>query len=129
MEFEPLPAELDRIGKIIVDAAFKVHAKLGPGLLEKVYQICLAHELETRGLKVRREVWIDIRYDTIRVEAAFRIDLLVNESVIIEVKAERDHPVFFAQTLTHLKLAGYRLGYLINFHSVLIKDGIKRIVV
>ena len=129
MEFEPIPAELDRIGKIIVDAAFKVHTSLGPGLLEKVYQICLAHELEKRGLSVRREVPVDIVYDNIRVADAFRIDLLVNGHVVVETKAEKDHPVFFAQTLTHIKLSGFRLGFLINFHSVLIKDGIKRIVV
>jgi len=129
MEFEPIPAELDRIGKIIDDAAFKVHTTLGPGLLEKVYQICLAHELEKRGLSVCREVSVDIAYDNIRVADAFRIDLLVNGCVVIETKAEKDHPVFFAQTLTHIRLSGCRLGFLINFHSVLIKDGIRRIAV
>ena len=129
MELEPIPPELDHIGKIIVDAAFKVHTTLGLGLLEKVYQICLAHELAKRGLRVRREVSVEIGYDTIRVADAFRIDLLVEECVVIETKAEKEHPVFFAQTLTHVKLAGLRLGYLINFHSVLIKDGIKRIAV
>jgi GxxExxY protein len=127
MDYEPIPAELDRIGKIVVDAAFTVHTALGPGLLEKVYQVCLAYELEKRGLRVRREVPVDITYDSIRVKDAFRIDLLVEECVVVELKAEKDHPVFFAQTLTHVRLSGRRLGYLINFHSVLIKDGIKRI--
>src|SRR4051812_33704949 len=102
-EFEPISPELDRIATIIVDAAYTVHTRLGSGLLEKVYQICLAHELEKRGLKVRREVPIEIVYDDIRVPDAFRIDLLVEEKVIIETKAEKDHPVFLAQTLTHIK--------------------------
>jgi GxxExxY protein len=127
MEYEPIPAELDRIGKIIVDAAFRVHSTLGPGLLEKVYQVCLAYELEKRGLRVRREAPVDIVYDTIRVQEAYRTDLLVEESVTVEVKAEKDHPVFFAQAMTHVRLSGHRLGYLINFHCVLIKDGIRRI--
>jgi GxxExxY protein len=127
MEYEPIPAELDRIGKIIVDAAFRVHSTLGPGLLEKVYQVCLAYELEKRGLRVRREAPVDIVYDTIRVQEAYRMDLLVEESVTVEVKAEKDHPVFFAQAMTHVRLSGHRLGYLINFHCVLIKDGIRRI--
>ncbi len=127
VEYEPIPVELDRIGKIIVDAAFKVHSTLGPGLLERVYQICLAHELEKRGLRVRREAPVDIVYDTIRVKDAYRMDLLVEECVTVEVKAEKDHPVFFAQAMTHVRLSGHRLGYLINFYSVLIKDGIRRI--
>jgi GxxExxY protein len=127
MEHETIPVELDRIGEIIVDAAFAVHTALGPGLLERVYQICLTHELEKRGLQVRREVPVDIVFDDLAVKDAFRIDLLVNECVVIELKAEKDHPVFFAQSLTHVRLSGRRLGYLINFHSVLIKNGIRRI--
>ena len=127
---EPLPAELNAIGDDIVDAAFKVHSALGPGLLETVYEICLAHELSKRGYQVRRQVEVPITYDGVRFDAGFRLDLLVNELVIIEVKAvEDEHPVHEAQLISHLKLLGKRLGYLINFNVRLIKQGIKRRVV
>ncbi|MGN6370536.1 MAG: GxxExxY protein [Phycisphaerae bacterium] len=126
---DPIPEELDRIGAIIVDAAFKVHKRLGPGLLEKVYKICLAHELTLRGLKVEREIPVNIRYEDITVMEAYYMDLFVEDAVIVEVKAERDHPVFRNQTRTHITLAEKRLGYLINFNVPLIKDGITRIAV
>jgi len=121
--------ELERIAKIVVDCIYTVHRKLGPGLLESVYSICLAHELRKRGLKVDREVMLPIIYDDIRLESALRLDLLVESRIVIEAKAvEKLIPVFDAQLLTYLKLTGYPLGFLVNFNVPLIKDGLKRII-
>jgi len=119
--------ELERIGKIIVNTAFKVHKGLGPGLLEKVYEVCLAHELRKAGLIVRRQLDIPIFYDGIEFEEGLRLDLLVEEEVIIEVKAiEVVNPVWEAQIISHLKLMNKKLGYLINFNVPLMKNGIRR---
>jgi GxxExxY protein len=112
-----------------VDAAFKVHSTLGPGLLESVYEICLAHELSKRGLKVQTQVAFPIVYDEVRLDAGLRIDLVVENQLIVEIKAvETMQPVFEAQILTYLKLTKIRLGLLINFNVSKIKDGIRRIV-
>lgn len=126
---ESTSPEVERIAKIIVDAAFRVHSLLGPGLLESVYSICLAHELRRRGLIVAREVKLPILYDGVRIESGLRIDLLVESCIIVETKAvERMIPLFAAQLRTYLKLTGHSLGLLINFNVPLIKDGIKRVV-
>jgi len=125
----PLSDEEERIGKIIVNAAFKVHKELGPGLLEKIYEIALAHEIQKAGLNVKRQVDIPIVYDGIQFDEGLRLDLLVQNLVIVETKAiEQVNPILTAQVLSHLKLTKKRLGYLINFNIVLIKDGIKRLV-
>ena len=125
----PISDEEERIGKIIVNAAFKVHKELGPGLLEKIYEIALAHELQKKGLEVKRQVDIPIVYDGIKFDEGLRLDLLVEDLVIVETKAiEQVNTVCTAQVLSHLKLTKKRLGYLINFNVTLIKDGIKRIV-
>ena len=119
--------DTDLIARQIVDSAFAVHSTLGPGLLESVYEQCLAAELVARGVPVLRQVPVPLVYRNTQIEAGFRIDLLVGGSVIVEVKAaERTLPVHEAQLLTYLKLSGYRLGFLINFNVALIKDGIKR---
>jgi len=111
-----------------VDAAFAVHSHLGPGLLESVYEVCLTHELVKRGLKVSGQLALPIQYDTIRLDAGLRLDLLVEDSVIVELKAvESLMPVHKAQLLTYLKLSGCRLGLLINFNVPLIKNGIVRL--
>jgi len=126
---KPLTDQEERIGKLIVNAAFKVHKELGPGLLEKIYEIALAHELQKAGLDVKRQIEIPIVYDGIKFDEGLRLDLLVQDLVIIETKAiEQVNPVWMAQVLSHLKLTKKRLGYLINFNVPLIKDGIKRIV-
>ncbi len=126
---EKIPDELEGIARDIVDAAFKVHTRLGPGLLENVYEICLAHELHLRGRKTERQVILPIQYDNIRIDGGFRLDLLVDESVIVEIKAIEDLlPVHKAQMLTYLKLSRRRLGFLINFNVPVIKDGIRRII-
>lgn len=121
--------EVERIATLIVDAAFKVHSEIGPGALESIYEMCLAHELTKRGLRVDRQVDVPIVYDNIRFDAGLRIDLLVEGTVIIELKAvEKMNPVFEAQCFTYLKFTGLRLCFLINFNTKLIKDGIKRIL-
>jgi GxxExxY protein len=121
--------ELERIATAIVDCAFQVHKKLGAGLLESVYEVCLAYELTQRGLKVLEQVKVPIIYDGVTLDADLRIDLLVEDQIIVEVKAvEQMHPVFKAQVLTYLKLTGRRLAFLINFNVPLIKNGIQRII-
>lgn len=126
---ETMPAEVERVAAEIVDAAYKVHRALGPGLLESVHEICLAHELQKRGLRVERQVEVALMYDGVRIDAALRIDLLVEDCVIVELKAvEKHNPLFEAQVLTYLKLTGKQLGFLINFNVELIKQGMKRIV-
>jgi GxxExxY protein len=113
----------------IVDAAMKVHTALGPGLLESTYEACLAFELSKRGLHVQRQVELPVMYDGIRIEVGYRIDLLVEELVIVEVKSVAElAPIFEAQLLTHVKLSDKKVGLLINFNVVHLKDGIKRMV-
>ena len=127
--YEPISDSLESIGKEIVDAAFSVHKNLGPGLLEKVYEIAFCHEIRKRGLKCQRQLTFPIIYDGITFEEALRLDVLVEGQVVCELKAvDLVNPVWEAQVLSHLKLTGNRLGYLINFHVPLIKNGIKRFV-
>jgi GxxExxY protein len=124
-----LDPETEKIATAIIDSAFKVHKALGPGLLESVYDVCLTHELRIRGLKADSQVAVPIVYDGLQVDAALRLDLLVNDAVIIELKAvEKLIPLYDAQVLSYLKLMKKRLGFLINFNVPLIKDGIRRIV-
>lgn len=117
------------ISKEIVDAAYKIHTTLGPGLLESVYEVVLTHELKKRGLRVERQVPVPIEYDGIRFEEGFRLDLLVDDKVIVEIKSiEEVSNVHKKQLLTYLKLKGLRLGLLINFNEEVIRTGITRIV-
>ena len=119
----------NEIAKIIVDAAFQIHKRLGPGLLETVYEVVLAHDLKRRGLKVKRQVPVAIIYDDIKFDEGFRADLIVEEKIIVELKSvEKVIPVHKKQLLTYLRLADKRLGLLINFGSELIRDGISRVV-
>jgi len=112
----------------IVDSAMKVHTALGCGLLESVYETCLAHELVKRGLAVRKQVVMPIRYDGVALDAGYRLDLLVEERVVVEVKAvERMLPLYAAQLLTYLKLGGYKVGLLLNFNTVHLQNGIRRV--
>jgi len=123
-----VPIEASRAATQIVDAAYRVHTSLGPGLMESVYEACMEHELTKRELKVKRQVSQAVVYDGINIDAGLRIDLLVNDCVIVELKAvENLLPVHKAQLITYLKLTGLRLGLLINFNVPVIKDGIKRI--
>jgi len=105
-----------------------VHSTLGPGLLESVYEVCLLHELQKRGLKAERQVSLPVVYDGLRLDSGLRLDLVVDNLVVVELRAvDMLLPVHKAQMLTYLKLSGHRLGLLVNFNSVLIKDGIHRI--
>jgi len=127
MNFRELTKLEEEIGKAIVNAAFKIHNELGPGLLEKVYEVCLAHELRKAGYDAKRQIDIPIVYDGIQFDEGLRLDLLVNNLVIAELKAiDLVNPVWEAQVISHLKLTNLKLGYLINFNVPLIKDGIRR---
>jgi GxxExxY protein len=127
--FEPISAETERLAKQTVDAAFRIHSTLGPGLLESVYEVCMIHELTRRGLKIRRQIEIPVMYDGVRLDTALKLDLLVEERLAVELKAvEKINPVFEAQLMTYMRLGGWRLGLLINFTVPLIKDGIKRVI-
>jgi GxxExxY protein len=126
---DSLSPEIEGIATQIVDAAFKVHSETGPGLLENLCETCLACELRNRGLGVRRQVVVPLCYDGVQLDADLRIDLLVEELIIIEVKAvEKMIPLFDAQVLTYLKLTNKPLGFLINFNVRVIANGIKRII-
>lgn len=125
----PSLVNLNDITGAIVDAAMKVHTALGPGLLESAYEVCLAHELRSRGLKIVAQWPLPVVYDGVRLDAGYRVDLLVEDRVIVELKAaEALLPIHQAQLLSYLKLSGCKAGLLINFHVLRLKDGIKRIV-
>jgi GxxExxY protein len=112
----------------IIGAAIKVHRRLGPGLLESAYEACLAHELDKLGFRVHRQKAVPVVYENVKLECGFRADMIVNGEVVVEIKSkEALHPVDHAQLLSHLRLLDLRVGLLINFHVVLLKDGIKRI--
>ena len=119
--------EINEITGQIVDAAMKVHTKLGPGLLESAYEACLAYELRQRGFQVATQVSLPISYEGVQLDAGYRIDLLVESQVIVELKAvEKMIPLYDAQLLSYLKLSGNKIGLLINFNVMRLKDGIKR---
>jgi GxxExxY protein len=125
-----IPPETEHVGKVVLDAAFRVHTALGPGLLESVYETACAYEVRKSGLSVATEVILPIQYDGQQLESGLRIDMLVQNCVIVELKAvDTMNPVYEAQLLTYLRLSGKRLGFLINFNVAHLKDGIKRIVV
>lgn len=128
-KFAPIPEGMNEIGSVIVQAAFAVHKNLGPGLLEKVYEICFCYELEKRGLKCQRQVDVPITYESICFSEGLRLDVLVEGIVICELKAvDLVNPVWEAQVLSQLKITGLRLGYLINFNVINIGQGIRRFV-
>ena len=121
--------QTEQAAPAVVDAAFSVHSNLGPGLLESVYETCLVYELNKRNLKADRQVAVPVVYDGRQLDAGLRLDVLVDDRVVVELKAvESVLPVHIAQLLTYLKLSGHRLGLLINFNVPLIRDGIKRVV-
>jgi GxxExxY protein len=127
--FEPLSPNIENIATAAVDGAYRIHKALGPGLLESVYECCLAYELRKRSFEVRTQLDLPITYDGIIFESGLRPDMLIDGLVLVEVKAvEQVHPVHHAQVLTYLKLMNLRLGLLINFNVTMIGKGIKRIV-
>lgn len=120
---------INRITGAVIDAAMKVHTVLGPGLLESAYEACLAHELRTRGHAVTTQVGLPVVYEGVKLELGYRIDLIVDDAVIVEVKAiEAIAPIHEAQILSYLKLSGRRVGLLLNFHVLHLKDGIRRMI-
>jgi GxxExxY protein len=121
--------DIEEIAGIIVDATIKVHRALGPGLLESVYQVCLAHELRKRGLEVEIELLLPVEYDGLQLDTGYRIDMLIEDVIIIENKAvEKLTAVHEAQLLTYLKLRKCKLGFLLNWNEALMKHGIRRMV-
>ncbi|HKP69982.1 MAG TPA: GxxExxY protein [Pyrinomonadaceae bacterium] len=123
------PTKLNDITGKIIEFSIKVHKTLGPGMLEGAYEICLMHELVRAGFEVERQRKLPIVYDGIRLDAGYRIDLIVNGAVIIEIKAvERLHSVHEAQLLSYLRMTGLKLGLVINFNVKLLRDGVKRVV-
>ena len=128
--YAPVLPHVEKVGKAVLDAAFKVHTALGPGLLESVYETCTAFELKESGLSASTQIGLPVTYRGIKMDAGLRPDMIVEECVIVEFKSvDTMHPIFDAQLITYLKLTGIRLGFLINFNVVHLKDGIKRIVV
>ncbi len=124
-----LDPKLEAIGAAIVDAAITVHRELGPGLLESTYEVCLVHELTNRGLSVERQKSLPVMYRGTQIDAGYRLDLLVEGCVVLELKAVDElSKIHYAQLLTYLKLSGHRLGFLINFNAVPMKQGIRRLV-
>ena len=121
--------EHDFLANQIVDSALAVHRALGPGLLESVHEQCLAHKLITRDIAVGRQILAPVIYRDLRLDAGYRMDLVVGDLVVVEVKSvEKISPIHEAQLLTYLKLSGFRIGLLINFNVILIKTGIKRMI-
>jgi GxxExxY protein len=119
--------QLKEVTRLIIGSAIKVHCRLGPGMLENTYEVCLAYELEKVGLKVRRQVGLPVIYDGVELEIGYKLDLLVEDQVVVEIKAQEGVlPVHKAQLLSYLRLSGRPVGLLINFHEVLLKDGIIR---
>lgn len=125
--YQSLDSEIEAIGKQIVNAAFTVHKAMGPGLLEKVYETCMIHELTSLGIKVNQQQLVPLYYKGEMIQEKLRLDLIVADSIIVELKSvDQIHPVHEAQIISYLKLSKLQLGYLINFNVPLIKNGIQR---
>lgn len=125
----PIPEKTEQVGKVVLDSAFTVHKALGPGLLETAYEACLAYEIRKNGLSAESQVALPVVYGDVQVEAGFRLDLLVDQCVIVEVKSvENLNRLHEAQLLTYLRLSGIRLDYFINFNTTMLKNGIKRLI-
>jgi len=119
----------NELSTIIIGCAIEVHRRLGAGLLERAYQECLMYELKLNGLKVEKEVLLPITYKDLKIDNGYRIDLLVEDKVVVELKTvEEIHNAHFAQTLTYLKFGNYKLGLIFNFNEAILKNGIKRII-
>ncbi len=127
-EHEGSAPDVERVAGVVVDAGLKVHKALGPGLLESAYEHCLAHELQTRGVSLRRQVSLPIIYEGTTLDAGYRLDILVENAIIIEIKAvDALTRIHEAQILTYLRLSGHRIGFLMNFNAPLFKQGLRRL--
>ncbi len=126
---EPVPQKVEEAASTVVDSALCVHRELGPGLLESAYEACLADELRSRGVDVKTQISMPVSYKGRELKDAYRLDMLVNDCLIVEIKSvESILPVHKAQLLTYLRFSGLRLGLLVNFNTALIKDGLKRVI-
>jgi GxxExxY protein len=124
-----IPADVEQLAKVVVDAAFAVHTELGPGLLESVYEACLSHELHLHGVNHQLQLPVPLNYKGIRIEIGYRADVVVEEKLLVELKAvDQLLPVHTAQVITYLRLKKFPLGLLINFNEVLVKHGIHRVL-
>ena len=129
LSIQPIPEHTEQIAKAILDAAYQIHTALGPGLLESVYETCLVLELKLRNINVISQIILPVIYKGIEIDSGYRLDLLVDDCVIVEIKSSVDiNPVHSAQLLTYLKLTNKRLGLLLNFNVVHLREGIKRVV-
>ena len=129
MDFEKTTEKEEQVAERIVNAAYEVHRALGPGLLEKVYEVCFCHELTKAGLSYQKQVSVPINYDGVKLDEGLRLDVLVENLIICELKAvDQMNSVYTAQVLSYMKLTGKRLGFLINFNVPVIKSGIKRMI-
>jgi GxxExxY protein len=129
MSNKAIPEQINHLSGRVIHAAYKVHETLGPGLLESVYEVCLVHELSRMGIKAERQVPLPVVYNDVKLDAGFRIDVLVERRLVVELKAvEALSAVHQAQVLTYLKLTGHRLGLLLNFNVAVLKDGIRRVI-
>jgi GxxExxY protein len=127
---QPIPADVERIGKVVLNAAYKVHTTLGPGLLESVYQTSMKHVIEKNGVAVKTDVKLPILFEGTKLDSGLQLDMLVEKCVIVELKSvERMSLLYERQVTTYLRLSHLRLGFLINFNVPYLKDGIRRIVV
>jgi len=128
--FLPIPADVERIGKVVLNAAYKVHTTLGPGLIESVYQTAMKHVIEKNGVLVKTDVKLPIIFEGTKLDSGLQLDMLVDKSVIVELKSvERMNMLYEKQVVTYLRLSHLRLGFLINFNVPYLKDGIKRLVI
>jgi GxxExxY protein len=129
MKYSPISQDVEIIANKVFNCGLKVHRKLGAGLLESVYEVCLAHEIDQTGLKIERQIQLPVIYDGITFDAGMRLDLWIERRLIVEIKAvESLLPVHQAQLMTYLKLTKNRLGLLINFNVALFKNGVKRVI-
>ncbi len=128
-EREPLSQRENFLAKEVIDVAFKLHKALGPGLLESVYAKCFYYELEAKGIPFVKEQMVSLHYEDLIIENGLKLDILVDDLLILELKAQDNfHPVWEAQLLSYLKLTHKRIGYIINFHVPLMKEGFKRLI-
>lgn len=128
-QYNDVRKDVDELSKELVDCFFKIHKTLGPGYLEQIYEDCLAIELEKRGIDFQRQKVLKIEYEGIIIPTEFRLDLIVDDKIVVELKAvEKMHPVYDAQIYSYLKSSNLPMGFLVNFNVPLIKDGIKRFV-
>jgi GxxExxY protein len=128
-QYDPIPIHTEDVAKINIDLAYQVHTTLGPGLLESVYEACLVHEPNLRRIGVKSQVVLPVFYKGIEIESGYRLDMLVDDCIVVEIKSsDGNNPVHYSQLLTYLKLTNKRLGLLLNFNVIHLRDGIKRVI-